>query len=145
MEASKREQLVRDYVDNVLDNMSTKDLMRIVGEQLEENLASYTDEELISEIQDYYPELLNWHSHNYTNLTMYDTETKVDRDFMRRMIRAYQQDLLQLINKTPEHPGGDWAKDDLMVIEYLQSKTFSRFNQTIKFWLWRLTLCTLLL
>ena len=55
MEASKREQLVRDYVDNVLDNMSTKDLMRIVGEQLEENLASYTDEELISEIQDYYP------------------------------------------------------------------------------------------
>ena len=59
METSKREQLVRDYVDNVLDNMSTKDLMRVVGEQLEENLASYTDEELISEIQDYYPDLLN--------------------------------------------------------------------------------------
>jgi hypothetical protein len=64
---------------------------------------------------------------------MYDTETKVDRDFMRRMIRAYQQDLLQLIKETPEHPGGDWAKDDLAMIEYLQSKTFSRFNQSIKF------------
>lgn len=64
---------------------------------------------------------------------MYNNETKVDRDFMRRMIRAYQQDLLQLINQTPEHPGGDWAKDDLMMIEYLQSKTFSRVNQSIKF------------
>jgi hypothetical protein len=64
---------------------------------------------------------------------MYDTETKVDRDFMRRMIRAYQQDLLKLVSETPEHPGGDWAQDDLMLIEYLQSKTFSRFNQTIKF------------
>jgi hypothetical protein len=59
MEASKREQLVRNYVDNVLDSMSTKDLIRIVGEQLEENLTSYTDEELISEIKDYYPELLD--------------------------------------------------------------------------------------
>jgi hypothetical protein len=64
---------------------------------------------------------------------MYNNETKVDRDFMRRMIRAYQQDLLQLINQTPEHPGGDWAQDDLMLIEYLQSKTFSRVNQSIKF------------
>ena len=64
---------------------------------------------------------------------MYDTETKVDRDFMRRMIRAYQQDLLKLVNETSEHPGGDWAQEDLQLIEYLQSKTFSRFNQTIKF------------
>ena len=36
---------------------------------------------------------------------MYDTETKVDRDFMRRMIRAYQQDLLKLVNETPEPYG----------------------------------------
>jgi hypothetical protein len=59
METSKRQQLISDYVDRVLDNMSTKDLMRIVGEQLEENLESYTDEDLVSEIQDYYPELLD--------------------------------------------------------------------------------------
>lgn len=59
METSKRQQLISDYVDRVLDDMSTKDLMRIVGEQLEENLESYTDEELVSEIQDYYPELLD--------------------------------------------------------------------------------------
>jgi hypothetical protein len=53
-----REQLISDYVDRVLDNMSTKDLMRIVGDQLEENLSGYSDDELLSEVGEYYPELL---------------------------------------------------------------------------------------
>lgn len=53
-----RDQLISDYVDRVLDNMSTKDLMRIVGDQLEENLTGYSDEELLSVVQEYYPELL---------------------------------------------------------------------------------------
>ena len=54
-----REALVEAYVDRLLDNMSTKDLLRIVGEQMEENLTSYTDEELISEVESYYPDLLD--------------------------------------------------------------------------------------
>ena len=53
-----RDSLISDYVDRILDNMSTKDLLRIVGDQLEENFASYTDEELISEVQEYYPDLI---------------------------------------------------------------------------------------
>ena len=53
-----RQALVEAYIDRVLDNMSTKDLIRIVGDQLEENISSYTDEELISEVEEYYPELL---------------------------------------------------------------------------------------
>jgi hypothetical protein len=53
-----RDALVEAYIDRLLDNMSTKDLLRIVGEQMEENLTSYTDEELISEVQDYYPDLI---------------------------------------------------------------------------------------
>lgn len=53
-----REQLIEEYVDRILDNMSTKDLMRIVGDQLEENLSGYSDEELLSEVEEYYPELL---------------------------------------------------------------------------------------
>ncbi len=53
-----RNTLISDYVDRVLDNMSTKDLMRIVGDQLEENLSSYSDDELLSEVREYYPELL---------------------------------------------------------------------------------------
>jgi hypothetical protein len=54
-----REALVEAYIDRLLDNMSTKDLLRIVGDQMEENLISYTDEELISEVESYYPDLLD--------------------------------------------------------------------------------------
>jgi len=64
---------------------------------------------------------------------MYNTETKVDRDFVRRMIRAYEQDLLRLINETPEHPGGDWANEHLRMIEQIRSQTFSKFDQTLRF------------
>ena len=53
-----REELISDYVDRILDNMSTKDLLRIVGDQLEENFSSYTDEELLSEVEEYYPDLI---------------------------------------------------------------------------------------
>lgn len=53
-----RDQLIEEYIERILDNMSTKDLMRIVGDQLEENFSSYTDEELITEVTEYYPELL---------------------------------------------------------------------------------------
>ena len=53
-----RDELTQAYIDRVIDNMNTKDLVRIVWEQLEENLGLYTDEELISEVSDYYPELL---------------------------------------------------------------------------------------
>jgi hypothetical protein len=53
-----RNDLIEAYVDRILDNMSTKDLMRIVGDQLEENLSSYSDAELIAEVEEYYPELL---------------------------------------------------------------------------------------
>jgi len=54
-----REALVEAYIDRLLDNMSTKDLLQIVGDQMEENLTSYTDEELISEVESYYPDLLD--------------------------------------------------------------------------------------
>jgi hypothetical protein len=53
-----RKDLVEAYIDRLLENMSTKDLLRIVEEQMEENLQGYSDEELISEIESYYPDLL---------------------------------------------------------------------------------------
>lgn len=54
-----RQALVEAYIDRLLDNMSTKDLLQIVGDQMEENLTDYTDEELISEVESYYPDLLD--------------------------------------------------------------------------------------
>lgn len=53
-----REELIQGYITRVIDNMSTKDLVRIVWEQLEENLDSYTDDQLITEVDEFYPELL---------------------------------------------------------------------------------------
>ena len=58
MTIANREDLVQNYIDRVIDNMSTKDLVRIVWEQLEENLEMYSDEELLTEVGEYYPELL---------------------------------------------------------------------------------------
>jgi len=53
-----RTELLEAYVDRLLENMSTKDLMRLVGDQLEESFSSLSDEELIAEVEEYYPELL---------------------------------------------------------------------------------------
>ena len=53
-----RQELLEAYIDRILDNMSTKDLMRLVGDQIEESLQGYSDEELIAEVEEYYPELL---------------------------------------------------------------------------------------
>jgi len=61
------------------------------------------------------------------------TNFNADRDFMRRMIRAYEQDLLQLIRETPDHPGGDWAREDLAKLEELRNQTFSPLAQTVSF------------
>jgi len=64
---------------------------------------------------------------------MYIDNTQLDREFMRRMIRAYEQDLLQLVNETPDHPGGDWAREHLAKLEELRGLTFSSFTQTVTF------------
>ncbi len=58
MPEMNRQELIENYIDRILEGMSTKDLIRIVGDQLEENLSTYTDEELINEVTEYYPELL---------------------------------------------------------------------------------------
>jgi len=56
---TNRTELLDAYIDRILDNMSTKDLMRLVGDQIEENLSGYSDEELIAEVKEYYPDLLD--------------------------------------------------------------------------------------
>jgi len=58
---------------------------------------------------------------------------KVSREFIRRLVRAYEQDLIELINTTPEHPGGDWAAKDLMLCEDIREMSFDPFLQHIEF------------
>jgi len=61
------------------------------------------------------------------------TTAKVSREFIRRLVRAYEQDLIQLINTTSDHPGGDWATEHLMLCEDIREMTFDPFLQHIEF------------
>jgi len=53
-----RDQLVEDYVQQIIEGMDYKTMERFVYDTMLENLTDYTDEELITEVTDYYPELL---------------------------------------------------------------------------------------
>ena len=53
-----RKQLVEDYIQQMIEGMDYKTMECLVYDTLKDNLADYTDEELITEVTDYYPELL---------------------------------------------------------------------------------------
>lgn len=54
-----RDSLIADYAQQILDGMDMKVLECFVLDTLKDNLSSYSDEELIAEIEDHYPELLD--------------------------------------------------------------------------------------
>ena len=53
-----RDSLQEAYIQNLIDGMDYKTMERFVYDTLNENLTNYSDEELITEVSDYYPELL---------------------------------------------------------------------------------------
>ena len=53
-----RDQLQDDYINTIIDGMDMKDLIRIVYDNLESNLDKYSVDELIAEVEEYYPHLL---------------------------------------------------------------------------------------
>jgi hypothetical protein len=53
-----RAQLVQDYAQSILDGMDMKTMECFVYDTLIENLSSYSDETLITEVTEYNPELL---------------------------------------------------------------------------------------
>jgi hypothetical protein len=53
-----KEDLIHSYAQQLLDSMDMKTMECFVYDTLVENLTDYTQEELITEIKDYYPELL---------------------------------------------------------------------------------------
>ena len=50
--------LVERYAEQLMDSMDMKTMEQFVFDTLVENLTDYTEEELITEISDHYPELL---------------------------------------------------------------------------------------
>ena len=53
-----RDQLVEDYVQTLIENMDYKTMECFVYDSMKDNLSTYTDEELITEVEEYNPELL---------------------------------------------------------------------------------------
>ena len=53
-----RDQLVENYIQQIIEGMDIKSMERFVYDTLVENLTDYTDEELLTEVTNYYPELL---------------------------------------------------------------------------------------
>ena len=53
-----RDELQANYINTILDGMDLKDMMAILYDQFDENLDKYSVDELIEEVKEYYPELL---------------------------------------------------------------------------------------
>lgn len=53
-----REQLIENYAYQITDSMDSKTMFQFVYDSIVENLKDYTNDELITEVDECYPELL---------------------------------------------------------------------------------------
>ena len=53
-----RDELQQNLIDRILDDMDLQTLMQLVADQLDNSYDSYTVDELITEVKEYYPDLL---------------------------------------------------------------------------------------
>lgn len=53
-----RKQLQNDYIERMIDGMDIDTLCTIVAEYMDYNLTDYTDEQLVNEVREYYPDML---------------------------------------------------------------------------------------
>ncbi len=58
MREMNRDQLIEDYIQTLIENMDYKTMECFVYDAMKENLSTYTDEELLTEVEEYNPELL---------------------------------------------------------------------------------------
>ena len=54
-----RAQLIEDYIEQIIEGMDYRTMERFVYNTLAENLKDYSDEQLITEVAEYNPELWN--------------------------------------------------------------------------------------
>ncbi len=53
-----RDELQKNYIERIIDGMDHKDLWAFVHDNLNDHLDKYSCNELIQEVEEYYPELL---------------------------------------------------------------------------------------
>ena len=54
-----RDQLQADYINRVLDDMDIKDMMAILYDYMDVEFDKYTVDEMIEQVEEYYPDLLD--------------------------------------------------------------------------------------
>jgi hypothetical protein len=58
MTPEQRDELIDNYAWEIVDGMDVKDLCRMAAEQIASGMEEYTDEQVIEEVKEYYPHLL---------------------------------------------------------------------------------------
>ena len=53
-----RQELQDAYINEVIDGMDLKDMMALLFDMMDKEMDIYTDEELKTEVEEYYPHLL---------------------------------------------------------------------------------------
>ena len=53
-----RDELQNAYIESIIDGMDHKTMYQYVYDNLADHLDKYSEQELITEVKDYYPELL---------------------------------------------------------------------------------------
>jgi hypothetical protein len=62
-----RDSLQDNYVETIIDGMDHKDMYAFVKDNLNDHLDKYTVSELIEEVEEYYPEILEESDTNMTS------------------------------------------------------------------------------
>ena len=53
-----RDQLINEYVQNTIDSMDLDDCLAVLHDYLTKTYETYSTEEIIEEVTEYYPEIL---------------------------------------------------------------------------------------
>jgi len=53
-----RKKLQEAYINNIIDCLDMDDCLALLFDLMDKDFESYTDEELVTEVTEYYPELL---------------------------------------------------------------------------------------
>ena len=53
-----RQELLETYIEEIIDGMDHKTMYQYVYDMMEQNFETYTEEELVTEVKEYYPHLL---------------------------------------------------------------------------------------
>ena len=58
LETMNRQELQQELINNVIDGMDFKTMWNVLFDFMDQSYDKYTDEELMEEVKEYYPELL---------------------------------------------------------------------------------------